>query len=624
MSVFISAIVVAASYQGQLKMEPQRCDEIIEQRELNAKAFRMSDGSIQYVIYANNVHYKDKNGKLQEIDNSIVLDYKIIDNTVYSYRNAANTITIRFGDIKEGAFPILLESNGKAVSFAILGGTSSEVRKLNNELEQTVLANRVEPENTVIYRDIFENVDIAYTVLANGIKENIILKKPTEKNEYNFVMNLKGVKAEQQKDDLIVFKDDHGNEVFRISDLYAIDANEVITTDITCKLIDTGDTIQIKVTVDKDYLLDKKRAWPVVIDPSLMVTGAQDTFDSFVSSKYPDTNYNQPSSGNNIYFLRTGRDDAYYIRRSYIRFYLPAKIPSENITSAYLRLKKYSGATPNINAYRVLSTCDPAAITWNNKPGYTTVYGSSTAVHDGNDWWKMDVTTLVKNWVSGTYINYGFLIKDVNESDPNQWTTFYSSDAASPNKPELIINYTKEAEIRTKDARIYYDASCTESASTLTTYFNSATQEIKSTFNIEFKLAYVTFSSLLDGSSCSKTICDSSCGALSSCSTLHHKGAGRLIDLLKSSSYYTYRLVGHRLCYYNSSHGEIIGLGYRPGRDSITSLVSSPNIPRSIQHELTHNLGASHTTCVEYQDCVLKGDMNKWCEKCKTDIATTN
>lgn len=71
---------------------------------------------------------------------------------------------------------LLLESNGKAVSFAILGGTSSEVRKLNNELEQTVLANRVEPENTVIYRDIFQNVDIAYTALANGIKENIILK----------------------------------------------------------------------------------------------------------------------------------------------------------------------------------------------------------------------------------------------------------------------------------------------------------------------------------------------------------------------------------------------------------------------------------------------------------------
>lgn len=53
----------------------------------------------------------------------------------------------------------------------------------------------------------------------------------------------------------------------------------------------------------------------------------------------------------------------------------------------------------------------------------------------------MGVTTLVKKWLAGTYSNYGFMVKDATESGTTHWTTFYSSDASSPNKPELIINY---------------------------------------------------------------------------------------------------------------------------------------------------------------------------------------
>ena len=51
------------------------------------------------------------------------------------------------------------------------------------------------------------------------------------------------------------------------------------------------------------------------------------------------------------------------------------------------------------------------------------------------------VTNIVKSWYTGTYSNYGFVLKDATESGTSQWTTFYSSDAASPNKPELVINY---------------------------------------------------------------------------------------------------------------------------------------------------------------------------------------
>ncbi|MBQ2858010.1 MAG: hypothetical protein IJE78_13005, partial [Bacteroidaceae bacterium] len=47
-----------------------------------------------------------------------------------------------------------------------------------------------------------------------------------------------------------------------------------------------------------------------------------------------------------------------------------------------------------------------------------------------------------KYWLNGTYPNYGMVLKEPSESNSAQKTKFYSSDAPSPNKPELVINYT--------------------------------------------------------------------------------------------------------------------------------------------------------------------------------------
>lgn len=53
----------------------------------------------------------------------------------------------------------------------------------------------------------------------------------------------------------------------------------------------------------------------------------------------------------------------------------------------------------------------------------------------------MNTTSLVKKWINGTYNNYGFVVKDDTSTGTVQWTTFYSSDKASPHKPELHIVY---------------------------------------------------------------------------------------------------------------------------------------------------------------------------------------
>ena len=95
-----------------------------------------------------------------------------------------------------------------------------------------------------------------------------------------------------------------------------------------------------------------------------------------------------------------------------------------------------------------------------------------------------------------------------------------------------------------------------------------------------------------------------------------------MILLLTSSDYYTYRLVGYGLCYYDLVEHDttLIGLGILDGKDAITSVLRTPDLVNSIQHELTHNFGARHDRCTPGQLCTLKGNRHYWCDYCMAVI----
>ena len=417
-------------------MEPERVGELTELRESNSKTYLLSDGTLQWVGYAEDIHYLDQNGEYKEISNHIIVENFRASDADYKYKNEANSFTIRFADILDVAdsCPIMIEYQGKSVTFAPVGGKVSTAAKSASIESKALSAIVTDTQNCILYKDIYQNTDFIYEAKSYGIKEYIILNQPTGKNEFVFNIKLDGLKV-REDDGGVIFVNEDDNVIFHIGQLSAIDDDGMETQDVQCTVMENNDSYQLKLTVDEAYLTDKNRAYPVVIDPSIMITGSSVTFDSYVSSRYPDTNYYL----NN--YLRTGRDSDYYVRRTFIRFTLPTYIPATNVTSAYLRMEKYSGATPSVKAYRVTSSWGSSTITWNNQPGYTTTDASPSAYNDSGNWWRMTITNIVKTWIAGTYSNNGFLVRDATESGTSQWTTFYSSDAPSPHKPELHIVY---------------------------------------------------------------------------------------------------------------------------------------------------------------------------------------
>ncbi len=423
--------------------EPQAVRELNELRESNSKTFLLSNGNYEWVGYTEDVHYLDRNGAYQEISNKVIPEVMKTEGSDYAYRNEANKFIVRFAENTTEKYLVNIDYKGNSISFGPANGKNISSAVIGN-IENEMLLDIACTNNCVTFKNIYSDTDLVYKIETYGIKEYIILNRFTEKNEYVFDLKMDGVSAKQDREN-IIFTDANGNNVFNTGALYAVDSEGVQTKAVTCELIENSGEKQIKVTIDKAYLADANRSFPIIIDPAVIITGESKTFDSFVSYRYPNNNYY-------LYdWLRTGRDTDYYARRSFIKFTLPTNIPGYAVTSAYLRIKKYSGANPVMHAYKVIENWTSSTVTWNSQPEIDDEYESTLAYNDSGSWWRMYITTPVTDWLEDPNNNFGLMLRDATESGTTQWTTFYSSDADSPNKPELHIEYIAPCEITSVD-----------------------------------------------------------------------------------------------------------------------------------------------------------------------------
>ena len=184
----------------------------------------LADGSYQYVGYAENIHYEDENGKLQVINNAITTCTKK-DGTKYS--NTANSWQVFFSENLNSPNAVLLTKNDFQLSFNLpnaadtcnVAQTTSLKETRNNYLKELSMDNRA-----VIYENVLPNIDIAYTINSDLLKEEILLKSKPNNNNFVFYINTKNLFVEE-KNNSFVFIDDKGNEVFGFAPMYMEDAN---------------------------------------------------------------------------------------------------------------------------------------------------------------------------------------------------------------------------------------------------------------------------------------------------------------------------------------------------------------------------------------------------------------
>ncbi len=143
-------------------------------------------------------------------------------------------------------------------------------------------------------------------------------------------------------------------------------------------------------------------------------------------------------------------------RRDLFQFNTINTIPSNAvIQSAIFSIYKEGGDNYNLNlaVYRLTQSWTESGVTWDKRDGsnsWTTSGGTfsstpiaSVATTYANGYKDFNVKSLVQSWVSGTYSNYGMIVKQPNpsnETDKKYYIT--SSEGTSNQTPKLVITYS--------------------------------------------------------------------------------------------------------------------------------------------------------------------------------------
>ncbi|MBR0535262.1 MAG: DNRLRE domain-containing protein, partial [Clostridia bacterium] len=426
--------------------EPFVIGEDETRRTENTKHFLMSDGTRKAVIYGNAVHYADANGKLREINN--ILSY---DKDKKEYTNTQNSFKATFKESTGKGDMFTLENGGYSISWEYNAGllrraltrVEYEERKLSSDKISQIAE---KSEDSITYKNIESDCELQYVVTNNGVKENIILNSPVNKNEFSFTVTAEGLNLLKNADGSISAKNAQGEEIFFIPAPFMFDSNDVYSYDASYEIEAQKDSYTITIVADEEWLKDEARLYPVTIDPVIYTKQTSTSVSStFVTSDVPTANY---GSRQDIY---VGHESSNYgLCHALFKNTLPTLNKGDMVVGASLNIYMHStsfdggSSKRQLDAHIITSSWAENSVTWSTKPSYNATVLDYAFMNNGEESWKsFDITKAVKGWYEGSFANYGIMIKNHDETLAPARAIFRSENATGITEgiPFISITY---------------------------------------------------------------------------------------------------------------------------------------------------------------------------------------
>lgn len=436
--------------------EPTILSEIIGERDAYTKRFKMSDGTISAAQYDRPVHYLDESGKWVDYDNTFVVagdteDEGSIDDAV----NASSDFNVRFSKKSNGNKMVSIKTDDYKISwnYEDINKSTVQVSTLPDDEDMSTLDKLT---SEAVYKDVFTDTDIQYLLSSNELKENIILNSKDAPTE--FIANYKGagLSAEKIDDKTVYVKNKNGDTIFAISAPYMTDANDEYSDGVTLEIINSSDNkFSIKTVLDKEWLNDDDRAYPITVDPVFETakdwpsTSNVDYCQSaYISSSNPNTSYGR---GGTSYegSLYVGKESGRGKTRSFIKYTkLPELAECDKLVDARIYLYRRISNVITVDLYRVTDSWSQSSVTWNNAPSVDTSetydYKRFKTTETGS-WVSWEITELVRGWYSGEYENHGIMMKTASETSTSTykraWFFSTSYTSFSTLRPCIVISY---------------------------------------------------------------------------------------------------------------------------------------------------------------------------------------
>lgn len=460
-----AASLDTSTSSGLSEVQPQAATIVKEDESLRRtyeKHFLLSDGSYEATVYDEPVH-KYVDGSWKEIDNTLVL--KTDARGVAKYSNVDGLMEVSFSQ-KFGSKLATVRNDEYAISWDIQAALSStklatEEQSFRSVQAQPIAMNMdgisseeqkkvaVKSTSVIRYNDsIAKDVDVEYTVLPTGVKENIVLNSPQNIAAYTINLYVENLRAQLLENGDIEFRNNKDEVVFIMWAPYMYDSASEMSEQITVQMSakETGHYVVV-LTPDAQWLNDPSRVYPVVIDPLIRTSDVKSNIiDNYVLAGNGVQNRNL----DRLYFGKKTEG----VARAYIKFRQMPYIPSQaTLVFASMRLYVTAGTSTHnpINAYRVTGgDWESSTLKWSNQPAANALLTSNLSASSSNSDSKLAYSfscmSAVQHWYNGSPTgnnqNYGVMIRYANESI-NDYNAIYSADCTTAsNRPKITITYT--------------------------------------------------------------------------------------------------------------------------------------------------------------------------------------
>lgn len=239
-------------------------NELTHLRTENRRTFKEKDGKLITFIATEPLNYRDDNNRFEPIEINLKSDNSGKSSPATGQRGIKdrfrhhalkNSIKARFAEESNGG--LMLEYQKQSIELLFNHPHKRRAKISKNKIQ---------------YPKIFDNCDLEYTILPGRVKDELIFRSAPKTPVLSFKVSLNGLKTQNGPGGSINLADASGKVVFTIlpSIMFEKENEE------RCKVIETkfhreGAQLYCDLVLDMGWLKDKKRKYPVVVDPQVTI-----------------------------------------------------------------------------------------------------------------------------------------------------------------------------------------------------------------------------------------------------------------------------------------------------------------------------------------------------------------
>lgn len=432
---------------------PDGAEEIPAERTATSRTYELPNGSRTTQIYELPVNYRDASGHWKPIEEGLE------ETPGGALVNGDNSFDLRL-PARIGDGKVRMSIGEEWISQELLGPDGGAA-DLQGE--------------TASYDAAQAATSFSFSTLANGLKEDIEISGLAAPSTFRFALDASaGLTPSLDDDGSIEFKDADAKTVATLPAPVMYDSSSVPTASddvhYTLSPRTEAGTWTLSVEADRSWLEQPERAWPVVIDPSILKGGTV-AGCSLASGAYETSNYCSSSGWPTLsawakyQWYATGKEQ---YQRALINFdlnsiptdaYVSAATlglyaPSEAVETSGAQVRRVTTAWNASTASWKYAYCIVSCVAWKAPGGDFAEEGPEILTKDrgsGAGWWTFSqgLTPLVQSWVANATLRAGMLVKLKDELPKvcspecaDRAIDWNSSAAANPEtRPYLSVTY---------------------------------------------------------------------------------------------------------------------------------------------------------------------------------------